>query len=128
MLELVHLIKHKYKSCSSIWIPETNIESLHQAYIDTAKQLRIPSWENENADVRKLVQDYLSTGSAGQWLLVFDTAEDINMWITKSGSEAGSSRLSDYLLRSEQGCIVIVFTSRDRRRPSCKKTFLLNVF
>jgi hypothetical protein len=64
--------------------------------------------------VRKLIRGYLSTESAGQWLLVFDNANDINMWITKSGSEAGSSLLIDYLPRSEQGCIV--FISRDRKK------------
>jgi putative protein kinase ArgK-like GTPase of G3E family len=29
VLELIHRIKHKYKSCSVIWILETNIESLY---------------------------------------------------------------------------------------------------
>jgi len=65
------------------------------------------------ADVKRLVQDYLNKESARQWLLVFDNADDINMWISKTGSKAGSSRLIRYLLRSKQGCIV--FTLRDRK-------------
>ena len=94
------------------YLGPTNIKS-HRANIDTAKQLRIPGWEDENADVRKLVQDYLSTESAGQWLLVLGNVDDINMWITKSGSEAGSSRLIYHLPQSGQGCIA--FTSHVRK-------------
>lgn len=87
------------------------MESLHQAYLDVARQLKIPGLDEDKADVKKLVQRYLSKESVGRWLLVFNNADDVNMWITQSGP--GSGRLTDYLLRSEQGCIV--FTTRDRK-------------
>jgi hypothetical protein len=87
------------------------MESLHQAYLDVARKLKIPSSDEDKADAKKLVQGYLSKESAGRWLLVFDNADDVNMWITQSGP--GSGRLIDYLPRSEQGCIV--FTTRDRK-------------
>jgi hypothetical protein len=62
--------------------------------------------------VKRLVQGYLSKESAGQWLLVYDNADDINMWI-RAGSESGSGRLIDYLPKSEQGSIL--FISRNRK-------------
>ncbi|KAF4626630.1 hypothetical protein G7Y89_g11531 [Cudoniella acicularis] len=113
LLELVYRAREKYKNCSVIWIPATNKESLQQAYLDVAQQLGIPGWEEEKANVNRLVQDHLSNESAGQWLLVFDNADDINMWIGRSTSERESSRLIDYLPRSEHGCIF--FTTRDRK-------------
>jgi tetratricopeptide (TPR) repeat protein len=113
VLELVYRIRDKYKNCSVIWIPAANMESLHQAYLDVAQQLGIPGSGEDKADVKRLVQGYLSKETAGQWLLVFDNADDINMWIGEAGSEPGSDRLIEYLPRSEQGCIV--FTSRDRK-------------
>jgi hypothetical protein len=62
------------------------------------------------------VQEYLGKDNAGQWLLVFDNADDIDMWIAKPGSRSrsaqGSGGLIDYLPRSKQGSIV--FTTRDR--------------
>jgi Cdc6-like AAA superfamily ATPase len=79
VLELVYRIKDKHKNCSVIWIPATNIESLYQVYLNVARQLSIPGWEEDKADVRRLVQSYLSRENAGQWLLVFDNADDINM-------------------------------------------------
>ncbi|KAH8796360.1 hypothetical protein BGZ57DRAFT_998111 [Hyaloscypha finlandica] len=113
VLALVYRIREKYKNCSVIWISATNMESLHQAYLDVARRLSIAGCEEEKADVKRLVQGYLSKESAGQWLLVFDNADDINMWIAETGSEPGSGRLIEYLPRSDRGCIV--FTSRDRR-------------
>jgi tetratricopeptide (TPR) repeat protein len=120
VLELLYLMKDKHKHCLIIWIPATNGESLHQAYRDVARQLRIPGWEDENADVKRLVQGHLSRDDAGQWLIVFDNADDIDMWIAKAGSEQeseeGSRGLVDYLPSSGQGSII--FTTRDRKTAS----------
>jgi tetratricopeptide (TPR) repeat protein len=117
VLELLYRTKDKHKHCLTIWIPATNGESLHQAYRDVARQLRIPGWEEEKADVKKLVQGHLSKNDAGQWLVVFDNADDIGMLITKAGSklepEQGSRGLVDYLPSSGQGSII--FTTRDRK-------------
>jgi hypothetical protein len=110
-LELVYRIRAGQKNCSMIWIPATNRESLEQAYLDIAKQLGISGYEEDKADVKRLVQGHLSKESAGQWLLVFDNADDIDMWIGKT--EQGSSRLMEYLPRSTQGSII--FTTRDRK-------------
>jgi tetratricopeptide (TPR) repeat protein len=113
VLELAYRAREKHRNCSVVWIPASNMESLQQAYLDVAQQLGIPGWKEEKADVKKLVQDYLSMESAGQWLLVFDNADDIEMWITKPRSVQGSGQLIEYLPRSKQGCIV--FTTRDRK-------------
>lgn len=68
-------------------------------------------------DVKKLVQGYLSKDDAGQWLLIFDNADDIDMWIAKPEPKQESGRgllcLIDYLPRSKQGSII--FTMRDRK-------------
>jgi tetratricopeptide (TPR) repeat protein len=112
-VELAFRTKAKYKNCSIIWIPTINIENVKQAYINVAQQLCIPGWEEEKADIKRLVQGYLSKESAGQWLLIFDNADNIDMWINKTRSERESGRLIEYLPRSKQGCIV--FTTRDRK-------------
>jgi tetratricopeptide (TPR) repeat protein len=119
-LELLFRIKEKHKTCPIIWIPATSAESLHQGYLEAARQLGIPGWEDDKKDVRKLVQEHLSKESAGQWLLVFDNADDVNIWMavprpgpnTERESRPGSGRLMDYLPRNKQGCII--FTTRDR--------------
>ena len=113
VLELVYRIRDRYKDCLVIWIPATNTESLYQAYQEVTRQLKIPGSDEDKADTKKLVEGYLSKESAGRWLLVFDNADDVNMWINQSRTGPGSGRLIDYLPRSDQGCIV--FTTRDRK-------------
>jgi tetratricopeptide (TPR) repeat protein len=120
VLELLFRTKYKHAKCTIIWIPATNSESLHQAYLEVAQQLNIPGWEDDKADVKRLVQEYLSKESTGRWLLVFDNADNIDMWIAKeSGPESGLQHrqgfrsLIDCLPKSNQGAIV--FTTRNRK-------------
>ncbi|KAL7906195.1 hypothetical protein GGI35DRAFT_117899 [Trichoderma velutinum] len=110
-LELAYQIGAEMKDCSVIWIPATSKESLEQAYLNAARLLSIPGWEDEKADIKKLVKDYLSSDSAGQWLLVIDNADDISMWIDQPTPD--SSRLIDCLPRSKYGSII--FTTRDKK-------------
>lgn len=117
VLELLFRMKEKHPTLSVVWIPATNKESLHQAYRDAAQQLGIPRREDNKEDVKSLLQEYLGRESSGRWLLVFDNADDRDMWIAKpeSGLEArqGSRPLIDYLPKSNQGAIL--FTTRDRK-------------
>ena len=113
LLELAHRTKERYKNYSIIWLPATNIESLEKAYREVAQQLGILGWEEDKADVKRLVQGYLSKESAGQWLLVFDNADDISIWIDTPGSERESGPLMEYLPKNKKGCIA--FTTRDRK-------------
>ena len=117
VLELLFRTRDKDPDCSIIWIPATNRESLHQAYLEAAKQLGIPGLQDDKEDVKRLVQGYLSKESTGRWLLVFDNADDIDMWIAEPGSGQklgqGSRPLIDYLPKSKQGAIL--FTTRNRK-------------
>ncbi|KAK2606208.1 hypothetical protein QQS21_003379 [Conoideocrella luteorostrata] len=110
-LELIYRVAAENNNCSVFWIPVTSKESLGQAYLHAAGQLGISGWEDNKADVIKLVQDHLSSESAGQWLLVFDNADDVGMWLEKSTPE--SSPLIDYLPRSSHGSVI--FTTRNKK-------------
>jgi hypothetical protein len=55
VLELLYRTKDRHKHCSIIWIPATNMESLHVAYLGVAQKLGISGWDDEKADVKKLV-------------------------------------------------------------------------
>ena len=110
-IEFVHRVRTEDENVSVIWIPATNMESLEQSYRDVAQQLGISESEDHKTDVKKLVQQYLSKESASQWVLVFDNADDIDMWTSKS--KRGPGRLIDYLPKSKRG--TIIFTTRDRK-------------
>ncbi|KAH0551380.1 hypothetical protein GP486_007405, partial [Trichoglossum hirsutum] len=112
-LELAYRTLEKYPEHSIFWIPATNAESLQQAYLEIAQRLQIPGIEEKQADVRKLLQRHLSQESADRWLLIFDNADDVDMWIYNSASENQSPGLIDYLPQSSRGSIV--FTTRNKK-------------
>ncbi|KAJ4302955.1 hypothetical protein N0V90_001846 [Kalmusia sp. IMI 367209] len=117
VIELLYRVADKHKNCAVIWISAVNMEILQQSYLDVARQLCIPGCEDDKTDVKRLVQEHLSKLSTGQWLLVFDNADDIDMWIAKSGPKLqpgqGSPPLNEYLPKSKQGNVI--FTTRDMK-------------
>jgi len=112
-LELAYRIREKYSDCSVFWVPATSTENLQQAYVEIGQQLRIIGLEEKKEDIKKLVQYHLSQESAGQWLLILDNADDMDMWFKKSDINTNTTRLIDYLPRSSKGSIV--FTTRSRK-------------
>jgi KaiC/GvpD/RAD55 family RecA-like ATPase len=109
-LALAYRIRQKYKNCSVFWISVSDEESIHQGYAHIARRLTIPGWDDEKADVKKLVQLHLSKESAEQWFLVFDNADDATIGSARSSNVVS---LMEFLPSSGQG--VIVFTTADRK-------------
>ncbi|GFF73934.1 hypothetical protein IFM53868_01196 [Aspergillus udagawae] len=118
-IQNLRLKQNKTETSFAAVVDEYTIRTIRQqsAARHRTWTLRIPGWEEEKADVKRLVQGHLSKDDAGQWLVVFDNADDIDMWIAKAGSkqesEEGSRGLVDYLPSSDQGSII--FTTRDRK-------------
>ncbi|KAL9027364.1 MAG: hypothetical protein Q9196_004100 [Gyalolechia fulgens] len=114
VLEFLYRLREKHEDYSAIWIQATSMESLDQGYHAVARQFGLRDSGGKEADIKKLVQDFLSKDSAGHWALIFDNADDINMWIGKSNFETQQSiRLIDYIPRSKNGRVI--FTTRDRK-------------
>ena len=112
-LEIAYRIQETRPDCSIFWIPATNLEALEQACLKIAKQLALPGLEEEQADARKLLKDYLCDGNAGQWLLIFDNADDISMWFGQTKANTEPCSLSEYIPWSETGSVL--FTTRFRK-------------
>ncbi|KAL4789005.1 purine and uridine phosphorylase [Aspergillus venezuelensis] len=109
-LEFAYQAQQSRPDCSIFWIPATNLETLQRTYFHIAQQLQLPGLEEEGADAKKLVKDYLCDSSAGQWLLIFDNADDIDMWFGKPEGSTEPCQLSDYVPWSRTGSVL--FTTR----------------
>jgi len=112
-LELAYRTRDKYPACSVFWVPATTVENVQKAYFDIGQQLQIPGLEDPKEDAKRIVQHYLNQEGAGQWLLIVDNADDIDMWIKNSGSRDERTSLIDYIPRSNKGSVV--FTTRSRK-------------
>lgn len=107
-LELAYRTRQKKKDYSVFWMDASNIDSLDQSCTIVARKLDIPGLEDEKADVKQLVKDYLSSNDAGQSLLVFDNADSVSLG-SVGLSKARAADLRDYLPRSEQ-CRILLTT------------------
>ncbi|THC91371.1 hypothetical protein EYZ11_009170 [Aspergillus tanneri] len=107
-LELVYRMRERDSECSIFWIPCTSYESVEQAYI---KITELKGFHGvKPAEARERVKLYLSQPSAGKWLIVFDNADNMNMWIQGCNS---TPALKDFLPQSEHGHMV--FTTRNQK-------------
>jgi hypothetical protein len=95
------------------WVPAISQESFELAYREIAVRLRISGIADDNADVKKLVQQALSSEGADDWLMIIDNADDYEVLLSKTNSASGLSRLIDYLPRSDRSAIL--FTTRSRK-------------
>jgi len=93
------------------WIHCSTEARFKQSYEDIARALQLPAIDRADVNVMQSVVDWLKQESNGQWLLILDNADNLDMFkIVNNGS---SKRLLDYVPQSPHGRILI--TSRNRR-------------
>ncbi|GFF31666.1 hypothetical protein IFM46972_03300 [Aspergillus udagawae] len=99
-LELAYRMRNQDPECLIFWISCTTYESVEQAYMSIASKLEMT--DKKPAEVKEQVKAYLSQQSTANWLLIFDNADDMEMWT-----------MADFLPESERGHIL--FTTRSRQ-------------
>jgi nucleoside phosphorylase/tetratricopeptide (TPR) repeat protein len=107
-LELAYRIRDRDTECSIFWLACTSYEVMEQTYLNIAQAVGLHNVKP--AEVKEQVKRYLSSEQAGKWLLIFDNADDMDMWL--SDDQAGPA-LEDLLPRNEHGRIL--FTTRNRK-------------
>jgi hypothetical protein len=100
-LELAYRVRDRDTECSIFWLACTSYEVMEQTYLNIAQAVGLP--DVKPAEVKEQVKRYLSSEQAGKWLLIFDNADDMDMWL--SDDRAGPA-LDDFLPQSEQGRIL----------------------
>lgn len=96
-------------------MPSATVERFQQAYLDIGRKLCLPQPEKQTDDIKKIVQEYLSQDSAGRWLLIYDNADDLDLWY-KNTDGTDESALINYVPTSSHGSII--FTTRDEEPQS----------
>lgn len=111
VLELAHQTRERWPECSIFWIPAVDHESVQQAYSDIASQLRLNCFNDGSDDAKFLVQRHLNQSASGPWLIIFDNADDLDLWVDSNPS--AKDGIMNYLPKSDQG--MVIFTTRSRR-------------
>ena len=105
-LEFAYAVKKTQLEYSVFWMPALSMESFEQACAQIARILGISQAAEDKEDVKELVRRYLSSERAGQWLLIVDNADDMEI-VTGSKQVRG---IADYLPHSNEG--LVLFTTR----------------
>jgi tetratricopeptide (TPR) repeat protein len=130
-------IEHCYRTTEQspetwvFWAHASNTARLEQSFREIAEQVKVRGRKDAQADVFKLVHDWLRNERNGPWLLVLDNADDAGVFSPPAsnsqallvdnganGDTGGSSsafrqHLSRYLPPSRHGSVLV--TSRTRR-------------
>jgi Cdc6-like AAA superfamily ATPase len=104
-LELAYRMRNRDPERSIFWIPCTSYESIEQSYMSIANMLGFHNIKPTEAKDR--VKAYLSGKKVGKWLLIFDNADDMDLWVRSSTNKL---QLAGFLPQSKQGHIL--FTTR----------------
>ncbi|KAH8658626.1 hypothetical protein BGZ60DRAFT_507289 [Tricladium varicosporioides] len=115
-LEAAFRIRERHPDCSVFWVSAVNVPSFEAAFLEIGLKFQIPGINEDEANVKSLVQAYLSQETAGRWLLIVDNADDFSMLYQstkESEKNVGSPALANYLPFSCNGSIL--FTTRNHK-------------
>jgi hypothetical protein len=107
VLHFAHLVFEEYSEMSVFWVPALSVETFEQAYRKIASLLEIPGAAEGKADMKELVQRYISGGKAGKWMMIVDNADDMDIMDGRGENDG----ILQYLPEGEFG--LTIFTTRD---------------
>jgi hypothetical protein len=105
-LRFAYSMKQHCPEFSIFWVSAQRMETFEQGCADIARVLGIRQSQERNEDIRKLVQQRLSTKGAGKWLLIVDNADDLDLLRGTRQREG----LLNFLPQSDDG--LTIFTTR----------------
>ncbi|CAN9251608.1 unnamed protein product [Alternaria alternata] len=109
-------IEHGYRTAEQspdtwvLWAHASNTARLEQSFREIADQVKVRGRKDPQADVFKLVHDWLRDEKNGRWLLVLDNADDAAVL---SPTDGGALHLSRCIPSSRHGSVLV--TSRTKR-------------
>lgn len=120
-LELAYWTEKRHPECSIFWVPALSEATFEQAFTDIARILNLD--RRGNIDIKETVQRHLSSEIAGQWLLIVDNADDLELIC--EGPET-TDALERYLPQSDNGRIIFTTRSRDVAQRVAEETVKLD--
>jgi len=99
-LEIAFRLRETKTDCSIFWVQATDVASFERAYREIGRAFGVLRIDEDDADVKVLTRDFLSSGKAGKWLLILDNSDDVDILY-------GASNLASFLPFSLRGSILI---------------------
>src|SRR6267378_3294106 len=104
------------------WVHASSAARFQEGYREIAERVKIAGWDNPEANILRLVNNWLRNEVNGRWFMVIDNADDASVFLhsvdeskvgDNSNEAALSEDLSEYLPQSQNGSILVTSRSRD---------------
>jgi tetratricopeptide (TPR) repeat protein len=112
-LEVAHRTRLNNKSCSVFWMDASDRESLYRSYTSVAQKLRIPGYNDDQADMKQVVERCVAQLSTQQCLLIFDNVEGTPVRPSGSMLTSEAADLADFLPHSKLCSVIFTTTESD---------------
>ena len=103
---------------STFWIHASSTERFHLAYTTIAQHCQIEGHKDTKNNILQLVKDWLESKHRGNWLMIIDNADDVDLF-SPEASSAGGAKVSDnrplkhYIPECSHGAVLI--TTRNKQ-------------
>lgn len=121
-IEYSYQVRERSPETWVFWVHASSAARSEEGYRKVAERVKIPGWDKPEADILRLVSNWLCDEANGHWVMIVDNADDPSVFshqgdgsASKDGSSSSAPQansLSDFLPQSPSGSILI--TSRNR--------------
>ncbi|KAJ5116785.1 P-loop containing nucleoside triphosphate hydrolase protein [Penicillium angulare] len=117
-IEYSYLVRDRSPETWVLWIHASNVTRFEQSCQDIAEQAKIPGRKDPNANIYKILSDWLNNPRTKHWVLIFDNLDQEEFLFTTPTSQPDHSSRSiwSYFSRSTRGCLIV--TTRYRAAVS----------
>ncbi|KAL5588577.1 hypothetical protein FOBRF1_015105 [Fusarium oxysporum] len=98
-LSYAYWIQEVSQDTSVFWVHASSVEKFSESYANIANECRISGHEDPTFDALSTVRDWLESKQSGQWLMVIDNADDMQLFFPhndssklKANTESGMSQ------------------------------------
>lgn len=118
-IEYAFSLKKKHPDASIFWIHASSAERFHLAYTIIAEHCQIEGHKDPKNNVLQLVKDWLESKDRGNWLMIIDNADDLDLFCRESSSAGPGAKASEdralkhYIPDCSHGAVLI--TTRNKK-------------
>nr|WNZ75487.1 hypothetical protein [Trichoderma harzianum] len=119
-LEYAFRLQRTHPTISVFWIHASSASRFRQAFSSIAQKYNIPNYAEPKVDMLLLVKNWLEEKDHGEWLMIIDNADDMQLFFgqpagtaTNPSKEKDEKNLARYLPECAHGTIFI--TTRNKQ-------------
>ncbi|KAI9821375.1 MAG: hypothetical protein M1832_003381 [Thelocarpon impressellum] len=86
-IKYAYWLRKERPESSVFWVHASNVDRFRESFRQVAEVCKIPGYEEPKADILNLVKDWLKRGDGGEWLMIIDNADDIDMSFAQARTE-----------------------------------------